>query len=252
MLSTVVYPRLNIATSTTAAAGQAGGVLLTEAIRASDLDRARGEALLPWRKPNAVHDPGKVILDLAVTLASGGDSLADVAVMRAEPGLYGPVASDPTVSRVIAALAADAPAALRANNTARATARSTAWALADDHAPDHPRDAKAPLVIALDATLVTAHSEKEQAAPTFKRGFGFHPLCAFLDHGGEGTGESWRSCCARATQGRIQRPITSPSSPTRSLSFPAITVGPGAARRSWSVPTEPAAPRPSSTGTIQR
>jgi hypothetical protein len=57
------------------------------------------------------------------------------------------------------------------------------------HAPDHDTDAARPLVIDVDATLVTAHSEKEQAAPTFKRGFGFHPLCAFLDHGPEGTGE---------------------------------------------------------------
>ncbi|RCO08702.1 IS1380 family transposase, partial [Bacilli bacterium] len=48
---------------------------------------------------------------------------------------------------------------------------------------------KNPLVIDLDATLINVHSEKEQAAPTFKRGFGYHPLCAFLDHGSEGTGE---------------------------------------------------------------
>ena len=48
---------------------------------------------------------------------------------------------------------------------------------------------KNPLVIDLDATLVTAHSEKELAAGTFKRGYGFHPLCAFLDHGAAGTGE---------------------------------------------------------------
>jgi hypothetical protein len=47
----------------------------------------------------------------------------------------------------------------------------------------------APLIIDLDATLVTAHSEKEHAAPTFKRGFGFHPLLAFVDHGQAGTGE---------------------------------------------------------------
>lgn len=44
-------------------------------------------------------------------------------------------------------------------------------------------------MIDLDATLVTAHSEKEEAAPNYKRGFGFHPLCAFVDHGGHGTGE---------------------------------------------------------------
>lgn len=144
VLSTVGFPRLHIATSTTAAVGQVGGVLLTETIRASGLDRALGEALLPWRKPNAVHDPGKVILDLAATLALGGDTLADIEVLRSEPGLYVPVASDPTVSRVIAALAADAPAALRAINTARATARSAAWRLAGGHAPDHARDVKSP------------------------------------------------------------------------------------------------------------
>jgi hypothetical protein len=45
------------------------------------------------------------------------------------------------------------------------------------------------LVVDVDATLVTAHSEKEQAAPTFKRGFGFHPIWAFLDHGTDATGE---------------------------------------------------------------
>ncbi|MGI4896373.1 MAG: transposase [Janthinobacterium lividum] len=41
------------------------------------------------------------------------------------------------------------------------------------------------MVIDLDATLVTAHSEKESAAATFKGGFGYHPLLAFLDNTGE-------------------------------------------------------------------
>jgi hypothetical protein len=63
------------------------------------------------------------------------------------------------------------------------------WQLAGDQAPDAAIDAGSPLIIDLDATLVTSHSDKEQAKPTFKRGFGFHPLCAFLDHGAEGTGE---------------------------------------------------------------
>jgi hypothetical protein len=63
------------------------------------------------------------------------------------------------------------------------------WALAGENAPDHGCDASSPLVIDLDATLVRSHSEKEHAAPTFKRGFGFHPLCAFVDHGSTGTGE---------------------------------------------------------------
>jgi hypothetical protein len=69
----------------------------------------------------------------------------------------------------------------------RSTAR--AWTLAGDHAPDHAISADTPLIVDLDATLLDAHSEKENAAPTFKRGFGFHPLCSFVDHGAEGTGE---------------------------------------------------------------
>ncbi len=190
MKITGLYPRLRVDTSATAAVGQAGGVLLTRTVTATGLDRHLSAALARWRKPLAIHDPGKIITDLALSLALGGDCLADLAVLRAEPGVYGRVASDPTVSRAIAALAADAPAALRAIDTARAAARHQAWRLAGEHAPDYGSDAKQPLVIDLDATLVTAHSDKEQAAPTFKRGFGFHPLTAFVDHGPAGTGEA--------------------------------------------------------------
>jgi hypothetical protein len=130
-----------------------------------------------------------VVLDLTVALALGGDCLADVNLLRAEPHVFGRVASDPTVSRLIDVLADDADMVLRAVASARAQARAKVWALAGEHAPDHGTDAASPLIIDLDATLVTAHSEKEDAAPTFKRGFGFHPLCAFVDHGQAGTGE---------------------------------------------------------------
>ncbi len=136
-----------------------------------------------------MHDPAKIVLDLAVSLALGGDCLADVAVLRAEPGVYGPVASDPTMSRLVDALAVAAPRALAAINTARAAARAQVWSLAGDNAPDIGTDAARPLVVDADATLVTAHSEKEQAKPTFKRGFDFHPLTVFVDHGADGTGE---------------------------------------------------------------
>jgi hypothetical protein len=106
----------------------------------------------------------------------GGDCLADLAQLRAAPEVFGPVASDPTVSRLIDTLAAEAPAALAAIASAQATARARAWSLAGEHAPDYDASAASPLVIDVDATLVTAHSQKESAAPTFKRGFGFHPL----------------------------------------------------------------------------
>jgi hypothetical protein len=153
----------------------AGGVLLIRTAATVGLDSALSTALAPWRRPMARHDPGKVLLDLAMSLAIGGDCLADIAQLRAHPQVFGPVASDPTVSRLVDTLAADAPAALAAINTARAAARRSAWSLAGKQAPDHGIHAAAPLVIDVDATLVTAHSEKEHAAPTFKRGFGFHP-----------------------------------------------------------------------------
>jgi hypothetical protein len=89
----------------------------------------------------------------------------------------------------VAAPAGDARAALAAINKARAAARARAWRLAGNEAPDHEADASSPVVIDVDATLVTSHSEKEQAAPTFKKGFGHHPLIAFVDHGQDGTGE---------------------------------------------------------------
>jgi hypothetical protein len=187
--TTGFYPRLKVDKAKVAAVAQGGGVLLTDTVRAAGLDAGLSAALAPWRRPLAVHDPAKVVLDLALSLALGGDCLADLALLRAEPGVYGLVASDPTVSRAIAALAADAPAALAAIDIARAAARARVWALAGEHAPDHETSAGAPLVVDLDATLVTAHSDKEHAAPTFKRGYGFHPLCAFVDHGLDGTGE---------------------------------------------------------------
>lgn len=139
MKTTVAFPRLTVDTSTSAAVAQAGGVVLAETVAATGLDRALSDALGLWRKPFAVHDPAKVVLDLAMMLALGGDALADVALLRAEPSVFGRVASDATVSRTIASLAADAPKALAAINAARSTARANAWALAGEHAPDAGR-----------------------------------------------------------------------------------------------------------------
>ena len=168
---------------------QAGTITLVRTAQRTGLIEGLSTALGPWRKPLASHDPGKIITDLAIAVAIGADCLADIALLRAEPEVFGPVASDPTVSRLIATLAADAPTALAAIATARATARAAAWKNAGQHAPDHGITAEHPLIVDIDATLVTAHSEKESTGPTYKRGFGFHPLCAFADHGTAGTGE---------------------------------------------------------------
>ena len=183
------YPRLSADGSGSGVVSQAGAVLLLRTAETVGLTSGLSQALTPWRKPLAVHDPGKIVVDLAVAVALGGDCLADVGLLRAEPGVFGMVASDPTVSRMITALAADTPKVLAAIGSARAAARATAWNRAGEHAPDHLIDADHPLVIDLDATLLDAHSEKEHAAPTFKKGYGFHPLGSWADHGAAGTGE---------------------------------------------------------------
>ena len=94
------YPRVQVDAAAVPAVGQAGGVLLTDTVAAAGLDTSLSTVLAPWRKPLAIHDPGKVVADLALTLALGGDCLADIALLRAQPGIYGRVASDPTVSRL--------------------------------------------------------------------------------------------------------------------------------------------------------
>ena len=160
-------PRPRVDANGKSAVGQAGGVLLTSTVRAAGLDVALSGELARWRKPFAVHDPAKVLLDLALTLALGGDTCSDLAVVRAEPAVFGPVASDPTLSRTIARLAGDVYKVLPAIDRARAGARARVWAAAGTHAPDHEADAANPVVVDVDATLVTAHSEKENAWPTF-------------------------------------------------------------------------------------
>jgi len=103
---------------------QAGSVLLVETVRKVGLDTAISAALTPWRKARAVHDPGKMLLDVALAVALGGDCLADVGMLRAEPAVFGAVASDPTVSRLIDSLAASGERALRAIRSARVEVRS--------------------------------------------------------------------------------------------------------------------------------
>ncbi|WP_420886638.1 IS1380 family transposase, partial [Brachybacterium muris] len=183
------YPRPRVDIAEVPAAAHAGAVLLTDTIHATGLAASLREALAPWTKPLAEHHASKVLLDLAMTLAIGGEHASDTDLLRCEPGLFGDVASAPTISRTLTTLAQDAPTVVEAISQARRIARERAWALAGDHSPVRRVSAQNPLVIDLDATLINVHSEKEQAAPTFKRGFGYHPLCAFLDHGSEGTGE---------------------------------------------------------------
>ncbi|UUU32403.1 IS1380 family transposase [Streptomyces sp. CA-210063] len=179
------YPRVRVEGGGRGVVAQAGAVLLVETVRKSGLDAAISAALAPWRKPRAVHDPGKILLDVALAVALGGDCLADVGMLRAEPAVFGPVASDPTISRLVDALAASGPKALAAIRGARSEVRRRVWELAGASSPA----ADGQVIVDIDGVLVLAHSEKQDATPTWKKTFGHHPLVAFVDHGPAGSGE---------------------------------------------------------------
>ena len=179
------YPRVRVEGSGRGVVSQAGAVLLVETVRKTGLDTAISGALAPWRKPRAVHDPGKILLDVALAVALGGDCLADVGMLRAEPAVFGPVASDPTVSRLIDTLAAGGHRALNAIRSARSLVRQHVGRLARQSAPD----ATGSVTVDLDGVLVISHSDKEDTAATWKKTFGHHPLMGFVDHGKGGSGE---------------------------------------------------------------
>jgi Transposase DDE domain group 1 len=120
-------PWLSVIAGGESLVSHAGGVLLVETARRSGLSEQLRRLLGRWRLPLAIHDPGKIVTDLAIAVALGGDAACDVAVLRAQPGVFGPVASDPTVSRLITRLAVDADDVLTAISAARAGARERVW-----------------------------------------------------------------------------------------------------------------------------
>src|SRR3954466_15362988 len=130
---TLCYPRPAIDGAGASVVPNAGSAVLLRTAQIVGLTGALQEALVSGRRPFARHDPGKIVLDLAISLAIGGDCLADIPELRGHPQVFGPVASDPTVSRCLDTLARDATAALAAIQTARAAARFRAWALAGEH-----------------------------------------------------------------------------------------------------------------------
>ena len=167
-----------------------GALLVREVIRVSGVGRGLSAALTPWRPDRAQHDPGKVLVDVATAVALGGDCLADLAAVRAQPAVFGSVASDPTVSRLFTALAADVDAAVAAIRQARADARAAVWDRRRPLAGTPGARTGGQVIVDIDATSVGAHSDKERAEPTYKRGYGFHPMCSSIDHGQHGTGDT--------------------------------------------------------------
>jgi hypothetical protein len=164
-----------------------GSRLLADVAAAAGIAEALDDAVGVGRRRRSAHAPGRVLVDLAVMLADGGAAIGDLAVLRDQPGVFGPVASTATAWRVLASVN---DAVLEEVKTARAVARQRAWLLRREAGRTLPTVRCAGmvvpgLVIDLDATLVTCHSEKQGAAATFKHGFGYHPLLAWLDNTGE-------------------------------------------------------------------
>lgn len=151
----------------------AGAFLLTELADRLGLTAALSEAMAPTRERRSAHEPGRVLRDLAVSIADGGDCVSDLGVLRGQEALFGQLASETTVHRVFKSIDALMLDRLRA---ARAKARAQAW-----DAGARPQT----ITLDIDATLISAHSEKEAAAGNYKGGFGFHPLLCYLEETGE-------------------------------------------------------------------
>ena len=166
----------------------AGSRLLADVADRTTLTAELAQALAGLRKPRAWHDPGRVVVDMAVAVADGATTISDVAVLADQAQLFGSVASDSTCWRLLDQLDA---AQLGAVARARAATREVVWAQRGELTGQPFPPARAAgrdvpgLVIDLDATLVVCHSEKEHAAPTFKKTFGYHPMLAFCDNTGE-------------------------------------------------------------------
>ncbi len=156
----------------------AGSFLLAQAADGLGLTGALSRGLAGLKQRQRGHDSGRVIRDLVVMLADGGECVSDLGGVREQEALFGEVASDSTAYRLIEKIARE-PGMLEALRRAHARAREHFWG--QHGAPEH-------LTIDVDATLITVHSEKEKAAGNYKGGFGFHPLAAYADETREALG----------------------------------------------------------------
>ncbi len=166
-------PRADVTGGGRGIVNHAGVRLLADLADRVGLTAGLSAAMAPTKQRRRGHDRGRVLVDVAVMLAGGGRRISDLATLRDQPDLFGEVASNPTAWRALDAVGA---AELEAIAAVRAEARRAAWAAGAD--PGF-------YVIDIDGTLINSHSDKEHAAPTYKRGFGFHPLVAYLDATGE-------------------------------------------------------------------
>lgn len=121
------------------------------------------------------HDPGRTLAQVVLALADGATCLTDLAVLRNQPVMFGPVASEATAWRTFDRVG---PAELDGIETARCEARANAWAAGAGPGGDE-------VIIDIDSTLITTNADKQDAAPNYKRTYGHHPLLAMIAETGE-------------------------------------------------------------------
>jgi hypothetical protein len=173
--------RVKVSADGAGVVSHAGVALLRELAEYTGLVAGVSGALIGAYKGVPVHAPGRVFTDLAVAIADGADAVSGIAVLGDREELFGPVASMPTAWRVLDRIDEHR---LRLVRAARGEARVQAWAAGAG--PDLAEW----LYIDFDATITIAHSEKENAAATWKHTFGYHPLLAFLDRPDVSGGEA--------------------------------------------------------------
>ena len=188
MQATATRPKISVASDGAGVVSHAGSRLLADLADRSTLTAELAQALALLRRPRAVHDPGRTLVDLAVAVADGAECISDIAVLADQAALFGPVASDSTCWRLLDQLDDHRLGLIGA---ARAAAREVVWAQRAEATGTAFGPARAAgralpgLVLDVDASIVICHSEKEQAAATFKHTFGYHPIMVFCDNTGE-------------------------------------------------------------------
>src|ERR1700733_7600094 len=174
---------LKVTADGTGLVGHAGAVLLRKAADQAGLT-AQLSTALRRKGSSPVFDRGTVLVSLAAAIALGATSMSDIALLEHLAPVFGDAPSGPTVRRAL-----DRPGTITELDwitRARAKARAHVWTLIQDTPAGFPwleiagKTLAGWLVIDMDATLVTASSDKEGAAPTWKKGYGFHPLGAWL------------------------------------------------------------------------
>ncbi|MGQ0632853.1 MAG: transposase, partial [Sporichthyaceae bacterium] len=188
MKATTSRPKITVSADGVGVTSHVGSRLLADVADRSTLTGELSVALSGLRKPKARHDPGRILVDMAVAVADGATTISEIAVLAEQCELFGAVASDSTCWRLLDCIDEGQLADIA---RARAAAREVVWAQRAEvkgaaFAPARAAGRElAGLVIDIDASIVIAHSEKEHAAATFKGTFGYHPILAFCDNTNE-------------------------------------------------------------------